>query len=164
MAELAPPGRLRRWWRWLRWAVLALGAGYLAIAFGVYGWQYLELRLSLSQARMQLMAARWEDAGLRCGGGARLGTHIGLLFRQADIFVTRIIWDERPPRLEFYVTGMASPRDDVEPRHLLMTVVLLPGGDAILTEAVLAGERDRVESARVLLKAACAKSPSAAAR
>ena len=147
----------RRWWRGLRWAVLALGAGYLALAFGVYGWQYLELKLSLTEARASLQAARWEDPALRCGGGARLGPHFAKLFGKPEIFVTRILWDQRPPRLEFYVSGMASPRDDVEPRHLLMTVELMPDGDAVPTAAVFAGEHDRLENARALLVAACAK-------
>lgn len=154
----APPGpRGRAWWRWLRWAVLAAGGGYFAIAFGVYGWRYLELKVSMSEARAALLAARWEDPELRCGGGARLGPHFGKLFGKPEIFVTRILWDQRPPRLEFYVSGMAAPRDDVQPRHLLMTVELMPDGEAVPTAAVLAGENDRLESARVLLKAACAK-------
>ena len=160
MPELAqdPPARgWRHSWRRLRWAVLALGGAYFALAFGVYGWQYLELKLSMSEARASLLAARWDDPALRCGGGARLGPHFTKLFGKPEIFVTRILWDQRPPRLEFYVSGMASPREGITPRHLLMTVELMPDGDAIPTAAVFAGEHDRLESARALLVAACAK-------
>ena len=159
MADSTPQPRSpawKRWWRPASWALLAIGLAYLGFTFGVGGWKYAQLKMQMSKAREQLQAARWQDPALRCGD-ARLGPHFRKLFSHPEIFATRIIWDQRAPRLEFYVSGLARPRDDVQARHLLITVELLPDGGALPTAAVLAGEDNRLESARTLLAAACAK-------
>jgi len=139
----------------LRWTFLVVGGGYLVWIFGVQGYRYLDLKLSIREARSGLVNARWKDVELRCPNNLKAGAQIEHLFRKPEIYVTRILWDQRPPRFELYITGMASPRPDVEPRHLLLTVELDPVGGATLTDAVLAGEQGQLENGRILLKAAC---------
>ncbi len=140
----------------LRWTFLVVGGGYLVWTFGVQGYRYLDLKLSVTEARDGLVNARWTDIELRCPGKLRIGAQVQRLIRKPEIYVTRILWDQRPPRFELYVTGMASPRADIAPRHVLLTVELDPFGAATLTEAVISGESGQLENGRALLKAACA--------
>jgi len=145
----------------LRGAVLVVGGTYLAFWQIPEIWQYLDLKLGLSQARAALHQAQWSDAELRCPAGDRVGAHLGRLYARPEIFVARVAWDRLPPRYEYYVTGMAAPREGVTRRHLLMTVTYLPhSGMAAITDAVLAGEREQMDNARLLLKLACDTSPA----
>lgn len=152
MTERASPKGPRAF---LRYALIAVGAGYLGFAFVPQGLEYLELKLYMLNARAALQHARWEDADLRCDRELPVGPHLRQLFQNPEVYVLRLRWGWFRPRYEFFVVGKANVRPGMPLRHLQLSVEMDLHGRALLTDAVYVGEPDQLDNARLLLKLAC---------